>query len=146
MIEVVRMTGRPRAAAAPLGGTPIAQAVGLAAAVDYLSELGMDQIAAHEQEITSYALAGLATLPGEDHRPTESVDREGAVSAPDGDGTRSIRTTPARCWTRSESPFAAGTTTRPLHERFGIQSSTRRRSTVRDTCRDRRPDRAWTTP
>jgi cysteine desulfurase/selenocysteine lyase len=38
-------------------GTPaIAEAVGFGAAVDYLTKVGMDNIAAHEHEITEYAL------------------------------------------------------------------------------------------
>ena len=35
---------------------PIAQQVGLAAAIDYLGSLGMDAVRAHEEEITRYAL------------------------------------------------------------------------------------------
>jgi cysteine desulfurase/selenocysteine lyase len=46
-------------------GTPaIAEAVGLGAAVDYLSAVGMPAIAAHEQEIVSYALERLEEIPG----------------------------------------------------------------------------------
>lgn len=46
-------------------GTPaIAEAVGFGAAVDYLSQVGMEEIAAHEQEITAYALDRLAEVPG----------------------------------------------------------------------------------
>lgn len=46
-------------------GTPaIAEAVGLGAAVDYLTSIGMDLIAAHEQEIISYALERLEEIPG----------------------------------------------------------------------------------
>lgn len=46
-------------------GTPaIAEGVGLGAAVDYLSAIGMDQIAKHEQEITAYALERLEEVPG----------------------------------------------------------------------------------
>lgn len=46
-------------------GTPaIAEAVGFGAAVDYLSQVGMDEIAAHEQEITTYALDRLSEVPG----------------------------------------------------------------------------------
>src|SRR5919198_1495244 len=42
------------------GGTmPIAQEVGLGAAVDYLEGLGMDNVRAHEEEITRYALGRL---------------------------------------------------------------------------------------
>ena len=46
-------------------GTPrIAEAIGLGAAVAYLSALGMDNIHAHEQAITAYALESLSELPG----------------------------------------------------------------------------------
>ena len=47
------------------GGTPpIAEAIGLGAAVDYLTALGMEEIHRHEQEITAYALKSLADIPG----------------------------------------------------------------------------------
>jgi len=46
-------------------GTPhIAGAVGLGAAVDYLAALGMQRIAAHEQQLLDYATARLAEIPG----------------------------------------------------------------------------------
>jgi cysteine desulfurase/selenocysteine lyase len=46
-------------------GTPaIAQAVGLGAAVDYLSALGMDNILAHEKIVVDYALDRLSEIPG----------------------------------------------------------------------------------
>ena len=46
-------------------GTPaIAEAVGLGAAVDYLSEVGMEAIAFHEKEIIQYALERLEEIPG----------------------------------------------------------------------------------
>ncbi|MEM8714825.1 MAG: aminotransferase class V-fold PLP-dependent enzyme, partial [Cyanobacteria bacterium P01_G01_bin.4] len=46
-------------------GTPaIAEAVGLGAAVDYLSSIGMDAIHTHEQQLTDYLLKGLATVDG----------------------------------------------------------------------------------
>ena len=41
------------------GTPPIAEAVGLGAAVDYLTAIGMDAIPAHEQALTAYALEGL---------------------------------------------------------------------------------------
>jgi cysteine desulfurase/selenocysteine lyase len=46
------------------GTPPIAEAVGLGAAVDYLSRLGMDRVRAHEQALTAYMLERLATVPG----------------------------------------------------------------------------------
>jgi cysteine desulfurase / selenocysteine lyase len=46
-------------------GTPaIAEAIGLGAAVDYLSAIGMDAIHAAEQQLTAYALDRLAEVPG----------------------------------------------------------------------------------
>jgi cysteine desulfurase/selenocysteine lyase len=46
------------------GTMPIAEAIGLGAAVDYLSEIGMDAIAAHEHELVAYALERLEEIPG----------------------------------------------------------------------------------
>lgn len=46
-------------------GTPnIPGAIGLGAACAYLSEIGMDNIAAHEKELTAYALKRLCAMPG----------------------------------------------------------------------------------
>jgi cysteine desulfurase/selenocysteine lyase len=46
-------------------GTPaIAEAVGLGAAVDYLAEIGMAEVAAHEQHLITYALERLEEVPG----------------------------------------------------------------------------------
>ncbi|HSH01289.1 MAG TPA: cysteine desulfurase [Anaerolineae bacterium] len=46
-------------------GTPsIAEGIGLGAAVDYLTELGMDNVHAHEQKITAYALEALSEVDG----------------------------------------------------------------------------------
>ena len=60
---------------------PIAQSVGLGAAVDYLTGIGMDAIAAHEREITAYALERLHDVPGlRIIGPDTPVDRGGAVS------------------------------------------------------------------
>jgi cysteine desulfurase/selenocysteine lyase len=45
-------------------GTPnIAHTIGLGAAVDYLGELGMDEVLEHEQAIAAYALERLSTVP-----------------------------------------------------------------------------------
>ena len=45
------------------GTPPIAQAVGLGAAVEYLESLGMEQVRAHEQRLVAYALERLGQLP-----------------------------------------------------------------------------------
>jgi cysteine desulfurase/selenocysteine lyase len=46
------------------GTAPIAEAVGLAAALDYVSEVGFPAIERHERELTEYALGRLAEIPG----------------------------------------------------------------------------------
>lgn len=47
------------------GGTPIiAGAIGLGAAIDFLTEIGMDNILAHEKKLASYALERLSEIDG----------------------------------------------------------------------------------
>lgn len=63
-------------------GTPaFVEAVGLGAAIDYLSALGMDNVRAHEKEITSYAMERVAEIPGATlYGPTDPELRGGVVS------------------------------------------------------------------
>ncbi|MFP5577439.1 MAG: SufS family cysteine desulfurase [Acidimicrobiia bacterium] len=65
-------------------GTPmIAEAVGLGAACDYLSALGMDAVRQHEVELTAYTLRTLADRFGDDvtiHGPSEPAARGGVFS------------------------------------------------------------------
>jgi cysteine desulfurase/selenocysteine lyase len=46
------------------GTQAIAEVIGLGAAVDYLSSLGMDAVRAHELEITEYAYEALSDIDG----------------------------------------------------------------------------------
>jgi cysteine desulfurase/selenocysteine lyase len=63
------------------GTSMIAEAVGLGAAVDYLSALGMDRVRAHERELTAYALERLGELTGVTiYGPPSTEDRGGLVS------------------------------------------------------------------
>src|SRR5574341_951525 len=63
-------------------GTPaIAEAIGLGAAVDYLSVVGMENIHAHEAAVTGYALERLMEVPGvRIVGPTEADERGGLVA------------------------------------------------------------------
>ena len=63
-------------------GTPaIAQAIGLAASFRWLDGLGMDAVAAHEREVTAYALERLGDVPGlEIFGPPSSAERVGPIS------------------------------------------------------------------
>jgi cysteine desulfurase/selenocysteine lyase len=63
-------------------GTPaFVEAIGLGAAVDYLSALGMDAVREHEREITTYALERMAEVPGAKIvGPTDPAVRGGVVT------------------------------------------------------------------
>ena len=63
------------------GTSPIAEGVGLGAAIDYLAELGMERVRDHERSLTAYALERLAGLPGlRVLGPLETERRGGAIS------------------------------------------------------------------
>lgn len=63
-------------------GVPnMAQAVGLSAAIDYLNQIGMHNIAQHEKNLTSYLLKGITSISGvEVIGPVDMKDRGGVVS------------------------------------------------------------------
>jgi cysteine desulfurase/selenocysteine lyase len=63
-------------------GVPnMAQAVGFAAAIDYLNELGMDNVAKHEQDLTAYALKKFLQLDKvEVIGPKNNIDRGSVIS------------------------------------------------------------------
>jgi cysteine desulfurase/selenocysteine lyase len=63
------------------GTPPIAEAVGLGAAVEYLSELGMERVRSHERALTAYMLERLGEVPGlRAVGPPEAESRGGLVS------------------------------------------------------------------
>jgi cysteine desulfurase/selenocysteine lyase len=116
MIETVSME-RSTYASVPhkfeAGTPPIVEAIGLGAAVDYLSALGMEQVRAHEEAITAYALDGLASLSGLTVLgPARAEARGGAISF-EVDGIH------------PHDVSAGHHCAKPAHTRFGVQSSTR---------------------
>lgn len=61
-------------------GTPnIADVIGFAAAIDYLNNIGMDYVRAHEIEITKYALDRLSAIPGIKLYGTSDMSKRGGV-------------------------------------------------------------------
>jgi cysteine desulfurase/selenocysteine lyase len=65
------------------GTMPIAEAVGLGAAADYLNAVGLDAIRAHEIELTNYALNSLSDRYGDDIKifgPADPHQRSGVLS------------------------------------------------------------------
>jgi len=127
MIETVTMaksTYAPPPARFEAGTQPIAEAVGLGAAVDYLSGLGMEAVAAHEQRITAYALERLSEVKGLTILgPAEPVDRGGAISFElagihPHDVAQVVDS-------RGIAVRAGHHCAKPAHARFGVQSSVR---------------------
>jgi cysteine desulfurase/selenocysteine lyase len=127
MIETVRMEGSTYAPPPQRfeAGVPMAaQAVGLAAAADYLCLLGMERVHAHEVALTQHLLAGLGARPWvRVVGPTDAADRGGAVSfVVDGvhahdvgqvldDSGIAVRVGHHCAW--------------PLHRRFGVAATAR---------------------
>ncbi|MEX0428873.1 cysteine desulfurase [Nocardioides sp. DS6] len=127
MIETVRME-RSTYAGIPhkfeAGTPPIVEAVGLGAALTYLSHIGMDAIHRHEQAITAYALEGLQTVKGLTVLgPLDAAKRGGAVSFElEGVHPHDVAQV---LDSRGVAVRAGHHCAKPAHARFGVQSSTR---------------------
>jgi cysteine desulfurase / selenocysteine lyase len=84
MVETVTMestTYAPIPHKYEAGTPPIAEAVGLGAAVDYLTALGMENVAAYEHELIVYALDRLKQVEGlKIIGPDTALDRGAAIS------------------------------------------------------------------
>jgi cysteine desulfurase/selenocysteine lyase len=105
-------------------GTPaIAEAVGFGAAVAYLSQLGMDAVAAHEHEITEYALERLEEIPGvKVFGP--SADKKGGVASFTLAGVHPHDV--AQILDQDGIAVRAGHhCAQPLHEKFNIPATSR---------------------
>ena len=84
MIRDVRLyesTWAPAPQKFEAGTPPFVEAIGLGAAVDYLSGIGMDRVLEHDRQLTDYAIERLAEIPGlAVQGPPNTFDRGGAVS------------------------------------------------------------------
>ncbi|HET9861679.1 MAG TPA: cysteine desulfurase [Nocardioidaceae bacterium] len=106
------------------GTPPIVEAVGLGAALDYLTAVGMANVRAHEEAITGYALDGLATVKGlRVLGPQSAQERGGAISFEiDGIHPHDVSQV---LDSRGIAVRAGHHCAKPAHKRFGVQSSTR---------------------
>lgn len=116
-------------------GTPaIAEAVGLHAAVDYLSGLGMEAIAAHEHMLTEYAMERMAEIPGVELFGPPAENKGGVISFyMEGIHPHDI----------SQVLDSYGIAIRaghhcamPLHKRLGVAATARASFYVYNTCDD----------
>ena len=105
------------------GTSAIAESVGFGAAVDYLSAIGMDEVAGHEHEIIEYALERLEEVPGlKVFGP--SADKKGGVASFTFDGIHPHDV--AQILDRDGIAVRAGHhCAQPLHEKLGIPATTR---------------------
>ena len=127
MIEIVRMEGStfqlPPARFEP-GVPPAPQAAALAVAIDYLTRLGMDNVAAHEQLLTAHALEALREVGGVRVLGPDTTENRGGAVAFEVEGVHphdvgqvlddlgiAVRTGHHCAW--------------PLHRAFGVQASAR---------------------
>ena len=105
-------------------GTPaIAEAVGFGVAVDYLTSIGMDNVSAHEHEITGYALERLEEIPGVKVFGPDA-QHKGGVAAFTLEGVHPHDV--AQILDKDGIAVRAGHhCAQPLHEKFGIPATSR---------------------
>ncbi len=116
-------------------GTPaIAEAVGFGAAVDYLSQIGMDKVALHERELTLYAMESLDELK-DIHILGPEADQKGGVISFTMDGLHPHDI--AQILDSEGIAVRAGHhCAMPLHERFNITATTRASFYLYNTSKD----------
>ncbi|MEU8361703.1 cysteine desulfurase [Nonomuraea sp. NPDC048882] len=128
MIEAVWMD---RSTYAPIphkfeaGTPPIVEAIGLGAAVDYLTEVGMEAVEAHERTLTAYALDALREVPTLRVIGPETLEGRGGTVSFTLEGIH-----PHDVGQILDDQFGVAVRVghhcaRPLHLRFGIPATTR---------------------
>jgi cysteine desulfurase/selenocysteine lyase len=132
MIETVAMersTFAPPPHKFEAGTMPIAEAAGLSAAIDYLHDIGLEEIHAYEHELLAYALEQLREIEGlRLLGPAEAENRGGALSFTlDGLDGREIHPHDVSqvLDAHGVAVRAGHHCARPLHRRFGLTASTR---------------------
>ena len=114
------------------GTPPVAEVVGLGAAVDFLTAVGMSRVRTHEQELTAYALERLAEVPGlRVYGPPDAADR-GALEAFALEGTHPHDV--AEIVARDGVCIRAGHhCAQPLMKRLGVGATSRASFAVHNT-------------
>jgi cysteine desulfurase/selenocysteine lyase len=127
MIETVwmeRSTYAPPPHKFEAGTMPIAQAVGLGAAMDYLNEIGLDAVHAHEQQLLARALPALAGIEGVRIMGPATPANRGAAISFEVDGVHPHDV--SQVLDENGIAVRAGHHCAwPLHRALGVQASTR---------------------
>ena len=101
-------------------------------AVDYLAALGMENVRAHEEAITAYALEGLASVKGLTVLGPQSAEERGGAISFEIDGIHPHDVSQVLD-SRGIAVRAGHHCAKPAHKRFGVQSSSRMSSYVYTT-------------
>ena len=117
------------------GTPPIAGAVGLHAAVEYLGKLGMSQVAAHERALTAATLEALGPIPGVTLYGPRNPEMKGAVVAFNVDGLHP-HDGAALLDQRGIAVRAGHHCAQPLMKRLGIVGTLRASFSVYNTAED----------
>jgi cysteine desulfurase/selenocysteine lyase len=117
------------------GTSAVAEAIGLGAAVDFLAEIGMDEVRSHGREIAAYALEQLGAVPGLTVYGPADVDQRGAVAAFNLDGVHPHDV--AEILGREGVCIRAGHhCAQPLMRRLGVAATSRASFAVHTTRED----------
>src|SRR5690606_32454326 len=128
MIEAVwmdRSTFAPAPHKFEAGTPPIVEAIGLGAAVDYLTGVGMKAIEAHERELTAYGLEALREVPGLRLIGPASVESRGGTLSFTLEGIHPHDVGQILDDSLGLAVRVGHRRARPLHLRFGIPATTR---------------------
>ena len=106
------------------GTPPIVEAVGLGVAIDYLSAIGMENVRAHEEAITRYALEGLSSIPRLTVLGPTAVEHRGGAISFEIEGLHPHDVSQVLD-SRGIAVRAGHHCAKPAHKRYGVQSSTR---------------------
>ena len=117
------------------GTPPIAGAVGLFAAVEYLGKLGMDSVHAHEQALTAQCLDALTPIPGVTIYGPQNAELKGAVVAFNVEGLHP-HDGAALLDQRGIAVRAGHHCAQPLMKRLGIAGTLRASFSVYNTAAD----------
>jgi cysteine desulfurase / selenocysteine lyase len=117
------------------GTMPVAEAIGLGAAIDWLSGIGMDEVRAHGRDVTAYAVERLSEIDGLTLYGPSDLDARGSLTSFALEGIHPHDV--AEILGRSGVCVRAGHhCAQPLHRKLGSPASTRASYAIHNTRED----------